>query len=98
MKYSVIFLTFIILMSCQKQGSQTLTIEGQIYSKMDSTPFANTSFIVYEHIIGGTFGIKPYTGTTPFTTDHNGNFTVTIEPHVGSAFLLIDWPGGLSLA
>jgi hypothetical protein len=82
-KISIFIILIASISSCKKR-IRKYRIYGYIYNSIDSTPFKNTNFKLWE---------KGYTGSapheTPFTTDSKGYFDITNDGKNGSAVV---WP------
>jgi hypothetical protein len=80
------FLLFIIfsLNACKKKNKVQYKVYGYIYNSIDSTPFTNTNFKLWEK--GNTYDSDH---ETPFMTDDNGYFDITIDVGKG---ISVCWP------
>jgi hypothetical protein len=82
-KLSLLLFIIVIASSCKKK-TRMFRFYGYIYNSIDSTPFKNINFKLWE---------KGYTGSapheTPFTTDSKGYFDITTEVGNGTS---ICWP------
>lgn len=75
-----IYMLLVVLYSCKKDKddpANIATYTGYIYNAADSTPYANTSFKLYQ-LDGGNLGngYKSTEEVKPFTTNDEGYFSV----------------------
>jgi hypothetical protein len=83
LKLSVLLLCIISVTSCKKR-ERKFRFYGYIYNSIDSTPFKNTHFKLWEK--GSTYSQDH---ETPFTTDVNGYFDLTND---GKNGVSVTWP------
>jgi hypothetical protein len=79
-----LLLLFILSISACKKRDRKYKYYGYVYNSIDSTPFKNTNFKLWEK--GNTYGQDH---ETPFLTDNKGYFDFTIAAGNG---LFVTWP------
>jgi hypothetical protein len=83
-----LILGFLFMFSCDDDITRNVRHRGNIYSSIDSTPFKNTQFKVYNQNY-----IHPDRSiTTLFYTDSTGHFDVVV-PHLGDVCWLSYYDG-----
>lgn len=88
-KHTIIIIIFALFInSCSKHRTQAFKyrVIGYIYNSIDSTPFVNTQFKVYQYSPSN-LGSKSKTEETFFYTDDGGHFDITCS-HAG----ILVWP------
>jgi hypothetical protein len=84
LKISMLLLIIVFFSACKKKNKKQYRFIGYIYNSIDSTPFTNTNFKLWEK--GGTYLADH---ETPFTTDDNGYFDLTND---GTDGVSVSWP------
>jgi hypothetical protein len=78
MKKILLYLTFVLLSSCGKQGFTR--VEGRVLEKGSNKPVANANVIFYQCVAGEGFGSSAIcTEIDTAVTDTNGNYVFTRE-------------------
>jgi hypothetical protein len=85
-----LLLLFILSMSACKKRERKYRYYGYVYNSIDSTPFKNTNFKLWEK--GNTYGKNH---ETPFVTNNNGFFDITNSGGEGSS---VAWPSYVDAA
>jgi len=86
----------VVFYACDKNKNNPSDISmysGYLYKLSDSTPYANTSFIMYQKESGNLGnGYKPKEELVPFTTNDEGHFSVEFNSVSSHATIYICWP------
>lgn len=93
MKLILVFAVVLLLSSCGKyeSGGDVYVYIGHVLKIADSTPYANTSFVLVDQRHFSPVAGKGDIQQVPITTDENGYFLVTLK-RIRAGELGLCWP------
>ncbi len=87
--YATLFLLIVVFISCSKEPTETITIEGTVQDEVSQQPLSNI-YIIIDGIksatsgFGGIIGNGERKNVGNVTTDVNGHFTVKLKVFKGA--------------